>query len=341
MAITVDKKEFLKLLECCTPGLNAKESIEQSNCFCFDGRKIKTFNDEIYCEIPMDFELYGAVPSRPLLDLLRGMTELEVEIHTEDNKLIVRGDRKTTRISMTQDIVLDTTAVEEPTEWIELPPAFADGLPLVAEVAAEESDILELTCVHFTPRGFEASDRSQAIRFVVATGLKERCLIRRTSCKAITGYGITDICDTQSWLHWRAYSGLRVSVRKIQGEFPEGITQIIREPAKAIVEIPASVSDSLKRAKPFLAEGAGGKRVEIMLSSDVFVLTAKNAAGLHEESKDVTYDGPPLHIGVQPKSLIELLRHAMRCEITANAIRVKGDCFIHAVALEDLSCLHS
>ena len=84
----INREEFLRTLEFVSAGLSSREFIQQSTCFVLVGGMIRTFNDEISCscESPMDGE--GAIPAKPMLDLLRKMPEENILIEIEDGEVV-------------------------------------------------------------------------------------------------------------------------------------------------------------------------------------------------------------------------------------------------------------
>jgi hypothetical protein len=330
----INRQELLRTLESCSPGLAPKGGNEQSNCFCFQNNVVRCFSEEIYTEQDTNLDIQGAVPSKPLLETLRKLTEDELTITATDTKLQIKGQGRRASINLNQEILIPIGAVEKATKWTELPPAFGDALPMVAECAAEDNNIFELCCVRISPKGLEACDLRQAIRYAVATGVEKEVLIRGTSCKAFNGLGIAEMSETDSWWWIKTYTGLRAAIRKIVGTYPKGISDIFKAPVLSRVTLPASVVDVLARVGPFLEETATGKLATLCLKPGKMMIRSQNVYGVYEEIKNVDYDGPPLTLGLNPKYFEALIKKGLPIVVTEDSVRIEGGDFMLALALE-------
>ena len=96
----VNRENLLKELESVIPGLSPKEVIEQSSCFVFQDNVITTFNDEIACSIGTALDIKGAVPAKLLLEVLRKVTDEEVEIKQKKGELSIFGKKIKCKIRM-------------------------------------------------------------------------------------------------------------------------------------------------------------------------------------------------------------------------------------------------
>lgn len=332
----INRKELLRALEACVPGLSAKENIEQSSCFIFSENSITTFNDEILCVHDTPLGLHGAVPSKPLLELLRKLTEDEIQITSTDTELRIKGNGRRVVIRMSPDVLLPTGVVDPVEEWIDVPPAFGDALSMVAECASKSGDDRELSCVHFQPHMIEACDRYQAIRYNVETGVGQNALIRRSSCAAVQGLGIAGMAETEVWMHWKTYTGLQVSVRKYASTFPS-LDDIFATEKTGEAHIPGSIVEIFNRAAPFFADTTKGKQGLIRLRKGQMMIRAANGEGWYEEIRDIDYDGPKMTLGVNPKYISGLVKHGIPCDITASSLRITGDAFVYALPLENIA----
>lgn len=331
----IDRREWLRALESCSPGLSTKSGLDQSNCFCAQDNKIKCFSEEIYTEIDFPLGITAAVPAKPLLDTLRKLTEDSLDITTSGTKLRIKGTGRRLEINMNPEIMLPAGSIEQPTKWVELPPAFGDALPMVSAccLETEGNDQFELSCVRITPRGLESCDLKQAIRYAVATGVQGEVLIRGTSAKAFNGLGIAEMSETESWWWIKTYTGLRAAVRKIQGKYPP-IGQVFKTEAISTVEVPGSVVEILGRCTPFLQETVAGKLATFTLKPGQLLVRAQNVNGWYEEKKAVDYSGPELTMGLNPLFLEKLIKHGLPITLTRDSVRVSGGEFVFALAIE-------
>lgn len=329
----INRRELLGALDACAPGLG-KENIEQGQCYVFEEGKVFTFNDLILCQQDVVLDITGAVPAKPLRETLAKLTEEELTITTTDSEVRIKGAGRRSVIKFSPEVYLPTGSVETPTDWIELPPAFADALPLVADCASKDGDPPELDCVLLEPGRMIACDRSQAIVFEVATGVTSPTLISAIGCKAVTGLGVAEVSVGESWLHWKTYSGLQVSVRKTLLEYPDGVDDVFQQTSDATIELPATVVEAMQRAAPFFADSVDGKQAQFCIAEGKAYIRAKNHLGWYEETKGCDYSGPKIEFSMNPKYIASLVKHDIPCSVTQGAIVVRGDSFSYAVSIK-------
>ena len=336
------RADLLRTLEACSLGLSSKDNMEQSSCFVFRNGQVITYNGEICCTSPLTnaegvpFDCYGAVPAKTLLQTLRKSPDDEIEIFCETDKIKLKGgsDRRKQQIPKMADIVLPIEEVETATEYVDLPPIFGEAIARVAPCAAKDSSTFALTCVAFGPKGIQATDCRQAIRFLVATGRKEgSVLVRAESLKGLDGLGLAAIAYGDSWVHFRTYAGVVVSVRLIAEPYPN-IGSIFTEAAKASVSLPVSVADIIARAMPFVAEKAEGKQIEFTLSPGNLLVRADSGSGGFEEDRDIEYTGGTVLVKTNPEVLPNVLRYAAPIEVCDTMIRIKSDGCCYCVSAE-------
>lgn len=332
----VSRKDVVRALESCTPGLSTKGNLEQSNCFCFRDGFVYTYNDEILCQHDFPVPVTGAVPAKTLLDLLNRMTEDEVTITFTDNALRIKGEgRRRSEIKMVQDVILPIGMVEVPKDWTDVPPAFSDALMLVAESSdKEESD--PLAYVHITPTLLEACDYRQALRYEVDTGIKTDAVVRGSSCLAIKGMGIAAAAETDNWVHWKTFAGLRVSVRRDSQDY-QNLDEIFTTDRIGTAVIPGALIDALDRATPFMEKGAKEKLGIVDLKEGAIRVRAINQDGWYEEAVDAEYDGPPVRFSVSSKHVKNALKYGLPCDITATSLRIQGENFTYVLSVEENS----
>lgn len=333
-----NREDLLRRLEAVAAGLAVKEHVEQSSCFVFKAGMVVTFNDEIACTMECDLAgLEGAVPSKPLLELLQRMTEKEVDIqHVTDDegksKLVVKGKGRRANIILEAQITLPFSAVDVPEEWADLDPEFADAIAVVQKCASKDANIFHMTCVHVTPTHVEACDNYQLARYIIDTGVTEPCLVKRDSIKHVTGLGMTEVCETQSWLHFRNPTGLTFSVRRELMEFEE--LDHILAMGGAAATLPGGLAEAVEKAEIFSGENSESNTVKIELRKNQLRLRGEGASGWFEERKAVNYDGEDLTFGIDPKLLIEVASRTNDCFIAPGRLKIDGGKFIYMISLD-------
>lgn len=338
------RQSLLRTLESVSPGLNSKDTLEQSSCFVFTDGEVTTYNSEILCiaSVKNDegelFKCYGAVPAKPLLETLRKSPDEEIEVKAAEDHISIKGTGRKQKIVMSSQILLDTQEVERPSEFADLPPVFSEALTLAASYAAKDADEFALNCVAVSAKGLQATNKLAAIRYAVSTGLAGgTALIRASSAKNIAGLGLATASYGKEFVWFTTYAGTKVALRLLESEYPTAsMTAIFTEPLTTKLELPGSVADIVARTVPFLAENAVGKVVEIHVDTDLLTVRAQNAVGEFVEEKQIVYKGERLAFKVNPESLAGIFRTGSHLEVTPSSLRTKGDGYCLVISAEQI-----
>lgn len=332
----VNRKELLRHLESCAPGLSATETVEQSDCFVFTDGKVFAYNDEVLCQQDTVVNFRCAVPAKPLLETLRKLTEEEIDIEYKNDQLVIRcANVRQIKLNVHAEIIPHYESVDRPGEWKDVPPVFADALAMAADSAAKDSEAFELTCVELSPRGLQATDAFQAIRYKLDCPVTKPTLIKRSACSAVNGLGVAALAESEGWLHMKTYTGLQVAVRVYSGNLPD-LSDAFKAESKASLRFPPCLLDALQKAAAFLADTGTGKQAQFKLKANKIMVRGQNAAGIYEEVRPVEYDGPAKSFGINPKYVQTLLKHDYPVSLTESALRIRGDSFAYITSTETI-----
>lgn len=331
-----NRKEILRQLESCNPGLSHTDNLEQSDCYILRPGVITTYNEEILCRQDTPLPFQAAVPAKPLVETLRKLTEDEIDIELKESMLMIKcaGTRRI-GLNIHADIVLHCDSVEPVTQWTDVPPVFADALAMVCEAADKDGDDFALNCVQIMPVGMQATDRFQAIRYKLDCPVRSGVLVKRQSCTAVNGLGIAAMQETDNWIHWKTYTGLQISVRKYLEEYPD-LSPLFKAEAQGTLRLPPSLIDALQKASIFLADTGTGKQAVLKLKTNKIMIRGQNEHGFYEEIRDITYDGPAVTFGINPKYVQTLLKHDYPCHLTEGSLRIRGDSFAYITSRENV-----
>jgi hypothetical protein len=334
----IDRRELLRQLESVQPGLSSKENLDQSNCFAFTPGLVTTFNDEICCRQDTTLDFKGAVNATKLLQLLRHMSEDEIDVSVlKDTELSIKGSGRRAGIKMQQDILLPHHVVKTPTDWEDCVPAVGDYIGMVADTAAKENPEFIYTCVRIAPDCMEATDAYQAIRCEMPISVASEVIVKKAGCKALDGMGIAAVAEDDNWLHWKTYTGLVLSLRKqvLDNPYPD-LTAIFEAEENGEVQLPGTLLDSLEKASVFSTKTASGKQVCIKLKPGKMLLRAADKDGYYEELVNVDYTGENVSFGMSIVYLQRILSQALPCLITDNTVRIEGEGFKMVMSLENV-----
>lgn len=320
--LTVNREELLHQLESVQPGLSTREIIEQSSCFVFKGGNIITYNDEIACTVTSPVKMTGAVQSGPLLAILRKLVEETVELEEAEGELIIHGKKRKAGIRREAEIMLPVDKVEAPTKWKPIHEDFLEGINLVQHCASKDESQFSLTCIHLHPDHIEACDNFQATRIKLPTGVKASTLVRRDSIKHIITMGMTDFCESETWIHFKNPAGLVLSCRRYIETYPDlkGILNFEGHP----ITLPKGLGEAADKASIFSAESSDDNQVSVELKPGKLRIKGTGASGWFQEVKSLKYEGPVLTFLVAPQLLMELTKKHTDAEITDGRLRVNG-----------------
>ena len=334
-----NRKQLLKQLESVSCGLSEREIIDQSASFVFKGGKVFTFNDEVACELPCALPVEGAIPARPLLGMLRQLKDAHIKIRTieeDEHKLVIEGDQSSISFSMEQEITLPLDQVDEPDQWRPLPENLIEALQLVENCAYPDDSVFNMSCIHFHPRFIEACDNYQAARYKIRTGVDTSVLIRRGSIKQVLPLGVTEVCETESWMHFRNPLGLIISCRKYIDDYPDlkGLLDVKRGERLSLA---AGIRGATMRAKVFTSEHKDeeNKRVRVRLESGKMQIEAQGVNGSFEERKKIRYNGKRVDFSINPVLLQQIaqIKGDWRITPTNDRIWMRRGAHTHVVVL--------
>jgi hypothetical protein len=335
----VNRMEFLAQIESLQPGLSPREIIEQSSCIVFTGKEMATYNDEISCRCPTTITIIGAVSSAPLLALCRKLSEDEISIHTSDEgEFILKGKRRSAGLRYAAQIELPVDKVERPKKWKPLSEEWLEAIALVAPCCSKEEQFFAMTCVHIAPEFIEACDNFQATRVKLNTGMDKSICVKRDSIKNIITMGMTQVAETESWIHFKNPAGLVLSCRRYAVNYPNLAPILAFQGHK--VQLPKGLGEAAEKAQIFTKENPeeAQKAVEVALKDGKLRLIGNGVSGWYKESKKVEYDGPPLRFRIAPDMLMEIAKKNTKAEISPEKLRISGSSweYVTSLSLADL-----
>lgn len=337
----INREELLNSLESVQPGLSKREIVEQSSCFVFTEGRVMTFNDEVACSHKTSLNINGAVQAEPLLAILRKLGEPEIELTAGGGELKYRGKRRQGGVRMEDEVILPIDMVDTPAEdqWRPLPSEFSEGVALVERCAGKDESAFSVTCVHIYPKFVEAYDNLQVARYHMRTGVKEPILVRRHSIKHIHPLGMTEVSETDAWLHFRNPAGLVLSCRRYtRNELDPGsmldIDKVIDFTGEPTI-LPKGLAEAAEKAEIFSQENSDGNYVRVELRAGKLRLTGRGVSGWYQEVKDVKYKGADIVFMVEPKLLVAITNEYNDCQITDRRLKVDNKKFVYVTALGD------
>lgn len=331
----VNREELLKVLESVTPGLATREILEQSSCLVFDKGRVLTFNDSVACSRESPLKIQGAVKAKPLLDLLSRLKEDELGVEVSGGTLRIKGSGRRAELRMEQEVMLPIDTVEPPDDWRSLPAEFSEAVSIVSPCASSEESQFVLTCVHIHPEWLEACDRFQIARYTLKTGVQQSILVKSESLRKIVTFDMTEVCETESWIHFRNPAGLVLSCRRYLDDYKE-LDRFLTSEGTEKAALPASIEEIVQRAEVFSVDNAAGNHLVVDLREDRVSIQSEGTYGRYKEWKEKqgTYKGQPVRFSISPKLIVEVCKKTSEVRIGAGRVFVDGGKFLFSAVTE-------
>ena len=339
MSMRVNRAEFLATLRMVEPGLSSRDFLAQSSCFVFMGGWVCTFNEEVACRAKsgIDKSYTGAVRAQQLLAVLEAMPDDDLLIEPGENELRIIGVRKSAGIRMESEILLPIEDVECPErdDWKSLPEDFSIAIEQIAAVAGVNRDEFLLTCINITPDWIEATDRWQAMRYRIKTGISRRFLVRAKSISPLAKLAMNKIGETENWIHLRN-NAIIYSIRRHLDEYPN--MSHLFEFDGTPCALPKGANEAAELASIFSGDDPEQNRATVRLSNGHMVVRGEGQFGWASADLDMSDSEWPATFRIDPMLLQKIIKQFDMCEIKNNEhgpskLRVVGERWTYMTAL--------
>lgn len=350
----VNREDMLRSLESVQPGLSPKDTIEQSSCFAFLNGRVHTFNTAVYCQATTGLgdEFVGAVHAKPLLTTFRKLTTEDVWVWTGDGHFTVsdkpkppppepgkrrkreKGTTNTVNVRIMAEIALPLDQIKSPTEWKELHESFSDAVSLVQDCCGSDTkEAFMLTCVHVHPKFVEASDSIQAARYRLPTGVTTPTLVERAGMKHVAESGVSQVGETESWVHFRSDHGFVIAVRRNAADQYRKMGAYFDDEGTLPVTLPKMLAEAVDLTEMFSAESGEGNRLVIALTEEGMTVNGKGNSGYAEVDKEAQYVGPDVLFTLPPKVLKAIGERSTACKLRSDRLLIDGGNWRYVSAL--------
>lgn len=337
----VNRSEFLQALEAVRPGLSPKPLVEHSNSFCFRGGRVEAFNDEVACRFrtKLPKEIVGVVASKSLLAYLNKIPDevIDIKVNEETKSFTILGRGKKTDFLVAFEKTFEIDKVERPYKenWVELSPRFGDAIGMVAECAKKDASDSVLTCVHIHPDFVEASDETQWCRVRLRTKTKEPFLVKKDAIRHIVNLDMTEMAQTDSWIHFRNPAGLVFSCRRKASKFPDVSHLLEPIPKAKRMTLPKELAEDAGAVNVAASEDKDANAIVVELEPGKFCITGLGVTIKAKHWKKCDYSGKPLAFMIQPDMLVQITKREKTCLIGRNRMKMKGDFWNYLVDLAE------
>lgn len=342
-----NRVELLKALELAKFGLADKEIIQQSMSFVFDGDRIYTYNDNIAVCVPFKTGMKLAVPSTPLLTLLRKVKKDDIVLSFEEGTLTVRqGKRVAAGITANEDIILPFDEKIKPPEKMKklgcTAEAFAEGVKFCQFCICDDTQKLQLCGVHIgsdsTGTYIESTDRYRMTRKYISDSTAPINLnIPIEAAKALVNLKPVTCGEFEGWLYFKCENDVLFACYTPDEAYPDLQTQFdtaTKEGKSKKVELPAKVFTILDLATQFsLQSSARDSRLKLETSNKKLTVSTTGLYGTFKESCKLDTDDK-ISFVLHPKALADILNISLKLSISESYIFTKGKGYWHLATLD-------
>lgn len=337
-SIPVSREGLLRVLQALRPGLSAKgDMVDSVSVYAFRNGRAYTYNGEILCraKAPLAKDLEGSVPAGELLDVLGRVPAEEVDLSWTDKEFTIRARRL--KVDLPKDGSFDVPVDElpRPETYTPLPPDFPDAVEVVKASAGDVQEApFAFKCVHLTPRFMESCDQFRMTRYSLELPVTKSHLVLADRFKQLGPLGMTEMAETDGWLHFRNPSGVLAAVRTQDIEYPD-LTDMVK--AKGVrMALPKGLITSSKVAEAVLASRKDD--LSVRLEDGWMKISASTSRGARMfEKRKVGYAGPPVRLAIRPAVLMEIANLSPECVVSDRFLKIDAGryVFVASVAVDE------
>lgn len=274
------------------------------------------------------------VPAVPLVKLLSGMSEDDVDLEINEDKLIVKGDKVRGRFSIdTQSDIL--SELDWSFNFTDFPKDLLDGFRLAKFASSRRTNDV-LAGIFLEGKTIIGTDGRRALIFKATKPLSEVPIIvpyPLVSLVCDLGEEITGWAGTEKLVAFKIGDKGILAGQLVPGHYPyKTIDDLAKQcsKVKSSVEFPTSLIPSLRR---HIGQQIGEPRVKVTMKPEVVELYSSD--GMSYELEDavplIGYEGDPFSFSMNPQLMIDILG-------LSNTMKFSPD--LHFVAFSDEKFLY-
>lgn len=299
----IERKVFLEAIN--KVSLGGKLIDDESPVVFRDGKLVMLYDDvAVRVDFEVDFEV--ALPSRPLIALLKRLDLGVVKTEKKETGLLIKAGRKRSEI---RELAVTIPWEDQRVDWHPLPDDFEEQVKIVADCAGSDSSRYMFTCVHVCKDRLEASTGFHVGRFDVPIPIEEECLVYADSLLAAAKCGIKEIGETDSCLCFRG-DGFECIIGKIDGTFPT--TDHLFEDGGSAIQWPDEIGEMIGCASIFTVTEKFDD-ISVSFLPGKMRLHGQGIDGWFEERLKCNYEGDKIDFMIRPSLLSRLAKRSKEC----------------------------
>lgn len=347
----MERITLLETLRRVTPALSGKDFVPVFACFCFDGKKVITYDDQVALTADCAWVVKGAIRGSVLLGWLEAARGADVEVEQDDSQVSLKAGRSKLKLPVIPEKDFVYKAPTKPGDELKFTPELLEALDRCAiSMGRDPSRPWQagLTMIFGDEKAtiYSTNNVSGSMAIVKMKKPEDNSLstilLPPKFVELTCSIGAKDSPKTltlgKGWVTTTFASGLQLFSRTAADHEADNFKQLfspeLREAMKTkTVEIPKGMTDALTRALVVLS-GAREKVTKVTVKDGKLILVSV-AAGAAEVRDTLKLPGhEDIEVEVGPEPLKAGLEHAASFGILDDShIAFTGPGFRHVIAV--------
>jgi len=259
------REEFLDALRTVVNATTDKDDVlTGTDSFVFDGKFVRTYNNQMAFSYPLDTGLSCSVKARETLKIVEKMQGDALSLKQEKETLIIEDDRTVLKMRLeegTDDILGALSGLElDALKWKTLPKDFFEGLSLCSFAMSADPVMAYINGVAVTGGAVWASDNYRISRYMFEKVFKGEFSLPKEAVFVLLKLAEKpkEYAAGNGWVNFRTPTGVVFSSNELYEPFPiERVGEILSESESEegkAYKFPERMDRSLAMVKPFSEE---------------------------------------------------------------------------------------
>ncbi len=328
---TINRKELINVIENVKPGLTQSNTVDLSEFIHFGEEEVLSFSDNICVSASYITGIKGSVKGDQLLEILKKLDDDELKVKMEKNKLIISQKKKKKEIKISMAVADSNPDIwpEIPDKWKKIPDDFIKGVESTIFAASKDPSLGALAGIYIEKDSVLGCDNHCLAVFKLKKKIDEPLLIPIQAAKFLVNYPVVEYAQNDNWIHFSTSDSTIFSCRKIDGEYPSGVWDLLKIKGKPIV-FPERFRETLERSQVFQAED---NQVKFYIATDKITCISQSETGEIEEKSPLDYKGVPFIFKVNSDLIKQIIDQTDKAVLGENSLLFETDDFKYVVAL--------
>lgn len=316
--------------------INSKDVTDIDSYLFFINGRLGAFNSGVAISLAFDVGFDAAVPAVEFMNFIKKIPYDEFDLELGNNEITV-NIKNINAGFRTVDIIseIPELGVDKVEKWIKVPVEFNEALQFCYFSIDDDISSGVIACAYVYPGGIVGTDNLRMTEyFFRRRAVSEFSFyIPKKTVKSISSFECQSVGFSEGWTHIETKNGAVISVRKVDGDYPEYSSIFDVEKIGELL-LPQNISDVMERASVIDSEAVKGMK-EVMISANKgeIVCRSEGVKGWVEEKLSCEYDGDDISFSTNPDFFTEIVKFSHNIIIGNGRILVKGQNFRHVAAL--------